>query len=323
MKRFLLLGSFLMSAALAACGGGGSSPVSVPTLAPTIKPVSYTSKLVFTGALAGRAIQSDLRQAQSVAMDAAATPLPIMVISPIAADDTIDGSDATAWGGVVQAVVSPMPSASPSTTFSNTNPDAALGTPVPGTPQPLPSGVIAQTTVFTSGTQNAQASGTASAAIGAPVNQTPTTAVYAYRAISIRCKSPMPSGSASAWKFDGTQFVPTTDQTQADVYLTGPGCDTPSSESGPTLHFPGGAVTASTDTAFCNITASLVATNPAVTLDMNAMNMKNADGSFNIEIIAKTADGTHTFKMFPGSFGAVDADYSGAIEVSGLGVDGF
>jgi hypothetical protein len=155
------------------------------------------------------------------------------------------------------------------------------------------------------------------------VNQTPATQVYAYRGIALYCAMPMISGAASGWKYNGgTDWVPATNG-QADIYLSGPGCTNPSGEAHPTLHIPGGATTISTDFAFCNLSASQWA-NTASTVDLGVINQMNPDGSFNAEIIGKTADGAHTFKLFPNSFGGISpGNYAGAVEVSGASVDGF
>lgn len=306
------------AAFLTACGGGSSGVTPQPVR--TNPPVTYTSYLRFTGALAGHTIQSDLRRAQSVALDAG-TPIPIMVIAPIASSGDIGSGSYQIFGGTVEAVVSPEPSATPSATFTNTNPDAQLSPPQ----MSLPSGVIAAQVATSNGTPNVQASGVVTANIGAPVNQAPTTAVYTYAAISLECvSSAMAPGSAAAWKWTGSAWATATDPAQADVYLSGPRCNTPGStttDPDPTVHFPAGGVVLSTDTPFSSITASQWA-NTVTSLDLLQAITQNPDGSDNAIVVAKTASGA-IFKMFPNGLGSYNYEYSGAIEVSGSSVDGF
>jgi hypothetical protein len=320
MQRFLILGSFL---ALAACGGGSSggvTPLPSPTAAPTNKPASYTSKLVFTGSLAGAQIQGDLRRAESIALDDTATPIPVMVISSFQS-----GVDTSVYGGAVQAVVNPAPSASPPVTFAQTNPDAVMVTPNPSaSPEALPTGVVSQVYVNGTNAVQAQSGGTASATIGAPVNETPTTPVYSYMSIALDCGSG-PGGVAAGtaepytnhfgWQWTGTTWAPDDDTSTADVYIDGPGCVSDNQgEAQPTIHVPGGDTRLSTDTPFCSVLASQWVNsetsfvNPAIS---------NPDGSYQLLIVGKTRDG-HVFKIFPNH-----PFLFGAIETSGDSVDGF
>ncbi|MHB8416412.1 MAG: hypothetical protein ACYDB1_13760, partial [Acidiferrobacteraceae bacterium] len=91
-----------------------------------------------------------------------------------------------------------------------------------------------------------------------------------------------------------------------------------------TLNFPGGGTLISTDSPFSALAASQWA-NTETSVGMAALMLQNADGSINAELIAKTRDGSHIFKVFPNSVGgsAGDLDYEGAVEVAGAGVDGF
>lgn len=316
MKRILLTSVVLASSLLAACGGGGSTPGPLPSTQPH---VTYTAQLLFVGVLGGRTLQGDLRAVQLRSpMAASANAIPIMVVSPI----TTQGNVGAVYGGIggdVEVQVSPQPTSSPAVTFSNTNAHAKLATPAPGTPQPLPSGVVAQNPIFSDGTPNVQSAGAASAQIGPPVNQTATASVYTYLPISLECILQHP-GSASAWQWTGSAWA-TTDLAHADIYMSGPNCALASSEANAILHIPGGFTTFSTDVSFAGLTASQW-TNTQTTLDMSTATQLNADGSTNDVIVGKTADGTHVFKLFPVSVG-MNEEYSGAVEVAGAGVDGF
>ncbi|MHB1770094.1 MAG: hypothetical protein ACYCPH_03430 [Minisyncoccota bacterium] len=342
MKQlFTIAGLALAILALAACGGGGSSSGGGGGYVPPNPPppaTTYSASLRFVGPLDGVQIQSDLRQAQSVSPMSAATPLPIMIMSPIE-NGYIGGSIyvGTNQQGVVQAIVSPSPASTPTVTFSQTDASATIAptpTPQPGiTPPPLPAGVVAENGVASNGVDNVQASGVASAVIGSPVNQSPTTAIFQYMALGVDCIAPtgpigvLPSGAGEpGWYYTGTGWAQTTDPTKADIYVTGSKCDGSFAVPGDngTLNFPGGGTFISTDTPFSALTASQWA-NTETSVGISALMLQNADGSFTAELIAKTRDGLHTFKVFPNSFGgsAGDFDYEGAVEVSGAGVDGF
>ncbi len=339
MKRLLLVAALAIST-LVACGGGGSSggggytPPNPPPA--TTAPLAYAASLRFVGPLDGVAIQSDLRAASSVSPLGAATPIPIMIMSPIE-NGYIGGSlyVGTAEQGVVQAVVSPAPNTTPSVTFSQTDPQANIGpTPSPQpstTPIPLPTGVIAENGVGSNGANNIQASGVASAAIGSPVNQSPAIPVYQYMALGVDCTAPTSFGHPTAqggpgWYYTGTGWAMTADPTKADIYVTGFKCDGSYAVPGDngTLHFPGGGTMLSTDTPFSAVSASQW-TNAETSVGLSALMLQNADGSLNAELIAKTRDGLHVFKLFPNALGgsAGDLDDEGAVEVSGSGVDGF
>lgn len=309
--------------ALAACGGGsGSGPI--PNPVQSTAPVAYTSYLRFVGALAGAQVQSDLRRAQSVSPMSAATPIPIMVVEPPVANE-----DTSVYGGEVEAVVSPMPSSSPTVSFSQNNSGAQLFTPQPiGTPQPLPTGVIAQEVIDGTNVVQTQSAGTATATIGSPVNSTPSTPVYSYMSIDMSCVignfSPgayrPPYEHHIGWKWDGTTWAPDDDATTADVYMDGPNCpDDPNpSESDYTVHIPGGDIRISTDTPFNSISASQWS-NAETSYEPNANGMINPDGSVQCVVIGKTRDGSHIFKWDAANAGCM----FGAIETSGSSVDGF
>jgi hypothetical protein len=262
-------------------------------------------------------------------MDASATPIPIMVVSSFQS-----GVDTSAYGGQVEAVVSPMPSVSPTVTFTQTNANAkvvATPTPQPGaTPVPLPTGVIAAEILASTSAVQAQSSGTASAQIGSPVNQTPTTPVYSYMSIALDCY-PGPSnlvGAGSAnpytahfgWKWTGSTWAPDDNVSDADIYVDGPNCVAPNSSEGfATIHVPGGESQLSTDTPFSSVSASQTFSGTSVNLDP-VPPLTNADGSNNALIVGKTRDGLHVFKLFPNHLGF---GIFGAVEVSGDSVDGF
>jgi hypothetical protein len=323
MTRLLTLALFAI-AMLCACGGGGSV-ASPATSAPTLTP--YAAKLVFVGPLNGTAAIAARTRGltlRRILDSGTGTPPPVMVISPMNADGTIDGIAASVFGGVVEAVVSPAATGSPQTTFSNTNGAVALATIAPTS---FPTNIVAEENATTSGTPNAQASGLVTAAIGAPVNQSPATQVYAYQAISVSCENPLPERSSPGWAYANGAWSAVSSPAQADVYLTGPKCPgaffaTTPDATFAVLNFPGGGATLSTDTAFCSIAASQWQDAEA-SADMETIDTLNADGSQNTELLAKTRDGSHLFKLFPNSFGPYPGDISGAIEVSGSSVDGF
>lgn len=333
MQRWFAFFAGLLAVSLAACGGGGPSGGGpIPNPGQSSPPTTYASYLRFVGPLAGAQVQADLRQAQEVAPMTGSTPIPIMVVSPLTS-----GMDTSAWGGTVQVVVSPMPLSSPSTSFALTDSDAVLQTPSPAptgaTPQPLPSGVIAQADVQSGSSPESQTAGVATATIGSPVNEVATTAVYSYLSIDLECKwsnTPVTgtneyAGAHFGWSWNGSQWVGDDDVNTADIYLDGPGCRTAGStntaEPNATIHIPGGDVRFSTDTGFSSLTASQW-TNTETSFDMQVVDQVNPDNSQNTEVLGRTKDGLHTFKLFPNSFGP-QAQYFGAIEVSGASVDGF
>lgn len=314
--------------ALAACGGNstGGNPIAPPT--PT--PVAYQAQLVFKGPLAGaasgistlsigRSVQS--MNQRGILAAPGATPAPIMVVTALAANGTLDGSPSNIYGGTVQAVVSPAPSSSPSAAFSNTNNAAVLGSISPA--PTLPANVVAEQNVTSGNVVDTQSAGTVTATISSPVNQSVQTPVYAYAPISVTCENPEPAGSAPGWAYVNSAWVTESTPAASDIYLTGPDC--PGSFYAATadaaLNFPGGGLLFSTDTPFSSLTASQwVATQTSV--DMQTIDALNPDGSQNTELLAKTRGGA-IFKLFPNSFGPVPGDISGAIEVSGNSIDGF
>lgn len=256
---------------------------------------------------------------------AAGAPIPIMVVEP-----PVSGKDTSVYGGEVQAVVSPVPSASPSSvTFTQTNTGAALTTPAPGvsTPTPPP-GVVSQVQVNGVNVVQTQSAGTATADIGAPVNQAPTTPVYSYMSIEMSCinGSFSPGGLQPAymhyigWQWNGSSWVGDTNASTSDVYMDGPKCQDSlnPSESDYTIHIPGGDVRISTDTPFSSIIASQWSSTET-SFDPNAIGLINPDGSVQCMVIGKTRDGSHVFKWDAANAGC----QFGAIETSGSSVDGF
>lgn len=324
MQKPVLLAAIFASSLLAACGGGGGGGPTPPTPSPTHTPgVSFASKLVFVGGLAGASIQSDLRRAQSVhTMDASTAP--IMVVS-----EPESGLDASAYGGQVEAEVSPLPAApEPAVTFTQDNPNAVLSTPAPGaSPQPLPTGIIAEAIVTGANAVQAQSAGTASATIGDPVNQTPTAPVYSYMSIVLDCNSGYGVlGSAYTthfgWKWTGSTWTVDDNVSDADVYIDGPSCVAANpSESDVTVHVPGGDTRLSTDSAFNSVTASQWA-NGETSFTLTQAITSASDGSQTALVIGKTRDGSTTFKLFPNGLSAGQG-FFGAVEVSGDSVDGF
>ncbi|NNM92299.1 MAG: hypothetical protein HKL92_03070 [Candidatus Eremiobacteraeota bacterium] len=340
MTKHLLAGlSALALFTLAACGGNstGGNPIAPPTPAP----VAYQAQLVFKGPLAGaassistlsvgRSIQS--MNQRGILAAPGATPVPIMVVSNI---DAADGCGAAGCAGTnaqgfVQAIVSPQPSSAPVVVFSQTAPNAAIvATPSPGpsaTPVPLPPGVTAEIGIGVSTATMVQSSGTATASVGAPVNQSPTTQVYEYMGIAADCEQRYSqTNSGPGWAWNGSVWVQVSDPTLADIYVTGSSCDGSfgiPGDSG-TLHFPGGGTFVSSDTPFASVLASQWA-NSETSMPISALQIPNPDGSVNAELIAKTRSGA-IFKVFPNVAGGStgEKDYEGAIEVSGSSVDGF
>lgn len=333
MKRLLTLAIFAI-VSLAACGGGGGgsitpAPGPTQTSPPTI---NYSAKIVFTGSLAGKAaqrmIQMDLRRAFD---SGAATPPPIMVVSP-----PESGMDTSVYGGNMEAVVSPMPTASAATTFTQTNADAILQTPSPvptgATPAPLPTGVVAQAQIWGANTPQTQSSGVATATIGSPVDQSPTTPVYSYMSIALDCNyssSPVGYGVVGGqytlhfgWRWNGSQWIPDDDASTADIYIDGPHCLNSGnpSESDATVHIPGGDARVSTDSPFSSITVAQWQ-NAETSFTIGTVIQANPDGSNNGLVIGKTRAGL-IFKLFPNALQSGEG-YFGGIEVSGSSIDGF
>ena len=330
MKTLLIT---LFALSLAACGGGGSTspgPGPVPTNQPTV----YTAQIVFRGVLAGAQMQSDLRRPLS----AVATPIPIMIAEPMTNQLNIGNCFGIGCsGGQVEAVVSPAPSSAPQTTFASTTSNVALvptPSPAPNTsPAPQASGVVAtQNIVGSASAINLQSAGTISATVGGSVNQTTTTAVYTYQAISLACVSipaahvaPAP-GAGPAWAFVSGVWTQVATAAQADIYMSGPSCNMPggfqTTEASDTLHFPYGGLVISTDTPFVNILASQWS-NTVQSLNMATITTFNPDQSTNSTVIFKTASG-QVVKIFGEGFGdGGNPDYTGAVDVSGASVDGF
>jgi hypothetical protein len=326
MKPGLLL-TIALCGLLAACGGG-SSGGTTPIVTPTSTPITYAAKIVFTGALAGAQagsqIQADLRQIES----GSGTPPPIMVVSA-----PESGIDASVYGGEVDAVVSPYPSASPSVTFTQTNSAAAITTPAPPaegqTPAPLPTGVIAQVNVNGTNAVQTQSAGTATATIGAPVSAAPTTPIYSYMSIALDCYASGgiagnnfgPYAAHFGWQWTGTTWTPDDDVSTADIYIDGPGCAAPNpTEASMTVHVPAGDIRLTTDTPFSSVAASAWVNSETSFTILQAITT-NPDGSNTGFVIGKTAGGA-VFKLFPNALGT-SAGMFGGIEVSGDSVDGF
>lgn len=314
MNRILRGAVAAASLALAACGGstGGAPPTPIPTSTPTTVPVSYTARIEFKGALAQAQIQGWLQRAP---LDDAASPSPIMVLSTYTGGPTDDG-----YGGQVYAMVSPLPSASPSVSYDSSTQGAALSTPNPAeSPLPLPSGAIGYADV--NGTNaTSPCSGTATATIGSPVNETPTTKIYCYAPIAVDCSyTPGVEGYGVGsglyyqhfgWKWDGTSWAPDDDDTTADVYIDGPSCvDVNAGETVPTIHIPGGDMRLAVSVSFAAVSASQWANSETSFTLADA----NTDGL----VIGKTRDGSATFKWFSNSIQTYPGGIFGGIETSG------
>jgi hypothetical protein len=337
IMRFLTLGVVLLGSGLAACGGGDGSGSAAFTPGGDRTHVSYASKLVFVGPLAGvrsqsaQQIQPELASLGRIQDDETSTPTPIMIASAISNNCNFGCNVAGSEQGVVEALVSPQPSVTPTISFSQTATDVeivATPTPAPSaSPEPLPSGVIAEAGVASNGDSEVQSTGTATATIGDPVDESPTTPVYQYLAIAADCiADDSPSSSGPGWAWNGSAWTQVSNPSQADVYVTGSSCDglyNVVGDSG-TLHFPGCGAFVSTDTAFCSLLASQWA-DTYTSMSIATLEIQNGDGSINAELIAKTRNGSYTFKVFPNALGgsAGDMSFDGAIEVSSSGVDGF
>ena len=338
MKSLFLVALAAVAAVLAACGGGGSSPIGggVPA---TPAPIAYQAQIVFKGALAGsqsgastlsigRSIQS--MNQRGILAAPGATPVPIMVVSPMTASDNVGiAYGVSSLGGAVDVVVSPMPSSTPQVTFASTNPNAVLQTPAPNaSPLPLPANAIAQQLVGSNpNALNAQSAGSITATVGSPISSSPSTAVYTYAAIDLLCApfQSAPPGTFPAFAWNGTSWVGQNVIVGADIYLSGPQCTDAgfqTNESQQTIHFPGGGATFSTDTPFAAFTASQW-TNIETSIPVQSLDTMNPDGSFNSVILFKTASGA-VAKIFPVDLGIANGgEYGGAIEVSGDSIDGF
>lgn len=307
-----------------ACSGGGTPGV-VPTTAPTLAPVAYNAQLLFGGTLAGsrstKSIDGHRHNSMIAPLTAGATPVPIMIVNPA----TVSGvfSNTSGYGGLAYAVVSPGPSSSPSAVVTD---GSAYASAAPtANPSSAPSGTVATYVVTSNNTGvGQQSASTVSVALGSPVNQTPTTAVYSYMSIALGCVGD--PGTSPAYKWDGTTWQPQASSVGADIYLTGSKCTDAGfidpTETYGTLHFPGGGSMLSTAVAYCDITAASWV-NTQTTADLGVAITSNPDGSENGTVLAKTADGLHTFKFFPNDLGSYPGNDYGAIEVAGSSIDGF
>jgi hypothetical protein len=327
VKMFIV--GLTLVAALVACGGGATSPVAPSTIAPA----SYTSKIVYLGALVGAQADLALRDRSNDVIHAyqtGSTPAPIMVTQPFYQGQTF------ATGGTVEALVSPLPSSTPQVTFSNTNTTTNIQTvsttPAPNgsTPQPFPTGVVAEAVVSGSSVMT-QSSGTATANVGAPVNQAPSVPIYSYAGLAFDCTNASGYGYGIAggeytqdfgFQWNGSAWVPDNDPTTADVYIDGPSCEmmgsSNTSESGITMHIPGGDTRISTDTSYNTVSATQWQ-NAGTSFQLSLCLQLNADGSNDCLVVGKTRSGA-IFKLWPNNVGF---GYYGAIEVSGSSVDGF
>ena len=340
MRHSLFIFLVATSLTLAACGGGstsGSNPIAPPTTAP----VSYQAQIVFKGTLAGSqsglSTLSGYRSVQSmnqrgILAAPGATPVPIMVISAA----NVEGGPGYAFGGTVEAVVSPMPSALPQVAFSQTNPNAviqATPSPAPGaTPFPLSPGVVGVADINGTSAANPQAAGAASASLANPVNATVSVPVYSYGVIEVNCALQYP-GDAAGFAWNGSSWTPETTVAASDIYSTEPlsgapqaACAAPfTTPLGTTamIHFPYGAVAFSDDTPFSSLTASQWS-NAFTSISCTTLMAPNPDGSINAEILFKTANGSIA-KIFPNVVGgnSDQCDLAGAVEVSGDSIDGF
>lgn len=330
---------------LAACGGGSSNPMPNPgpTNAPTQYPpptnapkIAYTAEIDFAGALGGaQTIQSGLRRVLS--QGAPATPIPVQIVAPdyngsnIGYDGCL-GNDCAVDQGEVLVIVSPAPSAMPTTTLSNDTPHTTVvptPSPSPGTtPGPEPTGTVSVQTIQGDGTINVQTAGNIVATIGAPVNLAPTTAVYQYLGIALECNIDprYPDGSSQGWKWTGTAWQADPDPSTADIYVTGSKCNDGYGVAGDpgTLRFPGGGTFLSDDTPFSSVPASAWANTYTSMPMQSVLDTPNPDGSDNALLVAKTRSGV-VFKTYPLELGASagTAIYVSGVDVSGAGPDGF
>ncbi len=332
--KVLFFGLLLAALAVGCSGSSTGGPIGTP---PTPQPVAYQAQLVFKGPLAGsqsgistlstgREIQS--MNQRGILSAPGATPVPIMVLSPNA-PGTVLGAPQGSFGGIVEVVVSPAPSASPQVAFSQTNANAAISpapTPQPGqTPFPYGANVVAVADVTGGSTVNAQSAGSATATITSPVNTAPTTQVFAYQVISVNCLLQSP-GDAAGFAWNGSTWTPETTIAASDVYNTdaSSGCAAPF-DSGTTavLNFPYGAVALSDAIPFSSLIASQWS-NSFTSISCASLMAPNPDGSINATILFKTANGSIA-KLFPNSVGgnSIQCSLGGAVEVSGSSIDSF
>lgn len=314
----------MLAVSVIACGGGsGSGGGTLPRGASS---VSYTTSLVFVGSLAGHGSKVTAARVHSVRPLAVVGTDAIMVVEPITASGLIDGNPANDFGGTAYVEVSPSPATSPSVSFSISTSLATFSTPQPNVTSP-PGTLTYYVVTSSTSAPNTQGSGTATAMISDPVDESPSSPVYAYMAIAMNCGSPAPQGDSVGWAWNaGSQsWQAVSNPSQADIYLTGPNCpgafNQTTGDGYAVLNFPGGGLTISTDNAFSSITASGWA-NDETSVDMETIDALNGDGSQNTLLIAKTRGGV-IFKVFPNIYGPNPGDYAGAIEVSGASIDGF
>ena len=334
MKK-LLIPVILFSLALAACGGGGGVTPPTPKPSPSNSPISFSASIRFQSVMSGRT--SQIQPQGFLRPMVGATNPPIMLVS-VADSHGCYGYNCvgTSQQGVVQVSVSPIPSANPAVSFSDTDPHSYVQpTVTPVSPAPTPTGIVAENGSGTDGTANIQTSGQVSASIGSPVNTISTTNLYQYIGIGIDCLPytifGQPSGGSwPGWRYDTTSnsWVQSVDPGTSDIYCTGSNSAIPTNfqvvgDSG-TLHVPGGCTQYSTASSYADILASSWV-NSWTSIAFASLITSHPDGSNNAGLICKTADGSNTFKGFPNSVGSGGGfgSYDGAVEVSTHGVDGF
>lgn len=347
MKRLTALAIFAI-ATLAGCGGGGGGVTPQPTQSNPPKSTQYSVMVKFAGGATLRTPQSVRRSAGQNTMQGvvlhpldsstSTSQLPVeMAVAPLNNGDE-EEFDHVADAGTATIVVAPQPSATPSVSLS----PSGLALSVQPIASPPPGSAGPQFNVSQS-TITSPASGSLVAAVSGSVNQTVTVPTYVIERTVISCGDNAvygydsqihPEDQSGAVQFHNGTALTETDTAQADVYFDGPHCTVNgtynSTEAQATLHFPYGAVYASSvaspfatlsaatwSNSFTSQTyAQLVASATAVTNPGDELLVKTADGH-----IVKLALTSELGSGAQGNETMVEVNYD--YEESGFSVDGF
>jgi hypothetical protein len=246
VRKFIALAALFAAAGLAACGGGGgSSPAPTPPIA-TVAPAAYTVSIHEVGGLApmsmGRATKSTTAVVQ-----------PILVTEP-------DANPLQTWpdtGGVAEAIVAPAPSPAPAT-WSDTTPQTTL--PTSSTPVPNAAGTYDNPVQATG---RGAAGGTLTFNLPS-ISVSQTTSLVKYSRVTLGCSATNSPNIPGGTPFPGGVAIvngvitPETTRAASDIYVSGAQCygDFVTTETTPTLHYPGGGAFIAASTTFSSITAT-------------------------------------------------------------------
>lgn len=268
--------AFILIAALAACGSGGSAPT-IPTQPGNgTAPTSYAVGYSWVGAMQAR---GTVATASLHTMQTAATPEPVQLAAqpcsnPIVTLPATPPPGACGTNAIynylgstqpgsrtanVYAVVAPSqnPSIVPSWAPIPTNAPISVPVQPAGTPTPSPTpGVL---TIISTAKAGAT---TLSGMVPIPsAPQTVSPLVYVFPSVALSCAPSVSQGTVQGVSFQQGSAVSVNSPSQADMYVDGPACAgnyANAAETTSMVHFPGGAQWFSTNaSSFIGVTSAM------------------------------------------------------------------